>query len=702
MSDDPVVPAPDTGVIVYGLCRATRKRAKGPRAGTVVSSNGSSAVNGSRTGLLSGTVAGVIVVESLYVLWSASRGFFFQDDFVDLALVKQLGFNGRMLEQPIFGHFIPGYNAVNYLVVSRTPYQWPMIEAADVLLFALSLFLLHRLLMTLFGPTWIGVVLVALAGASFSFIPSIIWWASGLEQLVAIPAVLLAILCHVRYLSSGRLRHALYGSLALAIGLAFYDGTLVGALFIVLMTVLFWPMRPGLRGILRTLFAHWRAWLCYAVPIALDLGWRFTHNSLYATPPLPSPGQALQFISLSWTQTFVPLMFGLDAWSLPSHLERFMAGAIGQVALVVFVVWTIHRRSTAGRAWVLFGVTFVATTCLVGLTRVSLFGPGDASDVRYVTLGVYLFVISFGLALLPLRNRSVASASVAEPVGASEPTSSPGHAEPARRRLTTWIIVVPALCAVLVGYGALLVFDQSRDFVVQDDHAARQFLGIRRVLASSRLDASLPVGHRSGPCGGLTGLLPIRHRGVHGREAPPGGALRCLGAAGLRCLRSDGSVVRALPTTRATGVLPLCRGLHGHCGHADERRGSSEPCDPSSAVVRRDLIPERHGRRVCRVRGRNGPFPQGQRNALDQLPPRCPLLGRVGGAEPSTPVHHGIQDCHPRNQLGNTEQESVHSENRQRSGRAAPEEQKNQMDDDSTSSVVATEIPESRRDRRTS
>ena len=522
-----------------------------------MSSNGSSAVNGSRTGLLSGTVAGVIVVESLYVLWSASRGFFFQDDFVDLALVKQLGFNGRMLEQPIFGHFIPGYNAVNYLVVSRTPYQWPMIEAADVLLFALSLFLLHRLLMTLFGPTWIGVVLVALAGASFSFIPSIIWWASGLEQLVAIPAVLLAILCHVRYLSSGRLRHALYGSLALAIGLAFYDGTLVGALFIVLMTVLFWPMRPGLRGILRTLFAHWRAWLCYAVPIALDLGWRFTHNSLYATPPLPSPGQALQFISLSWTQTFVPLMFGLDAWLLPSHLERFTAGAIGQVALVVFVVWTIHRRSTAGRAWVLFGVTFVATTCLVGLTRVSLFGPGDASDVRYVTLGVYLFVISFGLALLPLRNRSVASASVAEPVGASEPTSSPGHAEPARRRLTTWIIVVPALCAVLVGYGALLVFDQSRDFVVQDDHAARQFF--------SEFAASWP------PAGSMHPFLwdtevdpvvvsqaffPYDTAALTVGKLHPGVPFDVWGQQGY-LLRSDGSVVRALPTTRATGVLPL-------------------------------------------------------------------------------------------------------------------------------------------------
>ncbi len=530
--------------------------AGGPPAGHVVSSRNPLAVGRNQSGLLSGTVAGVIVIESLYVLWTASRGYFFQDDFLDLALARQLGFNGRLLEQPIFGHFVPGYNAVNYLVSFRTPYQWPIIETADVLLFALSLFLLHRLLVTLFGPTWVGVILVALASASFSFVPSVVWWASGLQQLVAIPAVLLAVLCHVHYLSTGRVRHAVCGGLALAIGLAFYDGTLVGVLFIVLMTLLFWPAGPGLRGALRTVVVNWRAWLCYGVPVAFDLVWRFSHNALYATPPLPHPGDAIQFISLSWTQTFVPLAFGLDTWLLPSHLDRLIAGVVGQIGLVVFVVWTIYRRRVAGRAWAMFGVTFLASTSLVGLTRVSMFGPGDASDVRYVTLAVYLFVISVGLALMPLQERLDDTKSIAVPMGSRERAKIPRHAAIAGRRVRSAIIVIPVVCIAIVVYGTLLIFDQRHDLVVQEDLGSHQFF--------SKFAASWPPVGSTHPFLWDSEVDPVV---VSGAFYPYDTAAFTVGKLNPKVrfdswggegylLRPDGSVVRAVPATWATGILP--------------------------------------------------------------------------------------------------------------------------------------------------
>ena len=157
------------------------------------------------------SVVGVVFVECLYALWTASRGYFWQDDFIDLQALRQLGFDGRLFEQPVFGHFIPGFNFVDYLISLIVPYPWWLIVLLEVLLFGLSLFLLDHLLTILFGPSWLGVALVAIAGASFSLVPSLVWWATALEYLVAIPATLLACIFHVRYLRTGRVRYAAFG-----------------------------------------------------------------------------------------------------------------------------------------------------------------------------------------------------------------------------------------------------------------------------------------------------------------------------------------------------------------------------------------------------------------------------------------------------------------------------------------------------------
>jgi hypothetical protein len=155
-----------------------------------------------RTRPFAWSVVAVIFVECLYALWTASRGYFWQDDFIDLQALRQLGFGGRLLEQPVFGHFIPGFTFVDYLVSLIVPYQWWLIVLIEVFLFGLSLFLLHHLLTTLFGSTWLGVALVAVAGASFSLVPSLVWWATGLEYLVAIPATLLACIFYIGHSSS--------------------------------------------------------------------------------------------------------------------------------------------------------------------------------------------------------------------------------------------------------------------------------------------------------------------------------------------------------------------------------------------------------------------------------------------------------------------------------------------------------------------
>src|SRR3984957_15129279 len=501
---------------------------------------------------LAWSVCTVVFVECLYALWTASRGYFLQDDFLDLQRVRQLGFDGRLLEHPVFGHFIPGFTFVGYLLSLVVPYRWWLIVLIDVVLFALSLILLNRLLTSLFGPSWLGVALVAVAGASFSLVPSLVWWSTALEYLVAIPATLLACLCHGRYLRSGQLRHAVFGAISIAFGFAFYDGLIVSVLFIGFMTVLFWPAGPGVRGAFETLAVHSRAWACYAVPVVFELGWRLCHPGLYVKPGSATIGQTLGFIGLSWTQTVVPLTFGVDAWLLPAHAERVLAGLLGQVVFVTFFCFTLARRASAWRAWVLFGCTFFVGAALVGVTRAGAYGPGDASDVKYVALDAFFLVIALGFALLPVRTTAQAS------------SSSPRTLRTAR---SPWfaVLVVFALLAVVLAYGTALVFDQNHDHESVGSRSSRQFFA---TFATSWAARASP---KNSPFLWDTEINPaIVTRTWYRYDTASVTVGRLFpqiqfdkwGGTGF-LLRADGSVVRATAVTQANGLMS------GQAGCAD-------------------------------------------------------------------------------------------------------------------------------------
>ncbi len=484
-------------------------------------------------------------IECLYALWTASRGYFLQDDFLDLQVVRQVGFGGRLFEQPVFGHFIPGFNFIDYLLSLIVPYQWWLIVLLEVLLFGSSLILLDRLLTTLFGSSWLNVALVGIAGASFSLVPSFVWWSTALEYLVAIPATLLACIFHVRYLRTGRLRCAVFGAIAIAIGFAFYDGLFVSLLFIVLMTVLFWPVGPGLRGTVKTLAVHSRAWVCYGIPVALEVGWRLTHPGLYGTAGSATIGQTLGFIGLSWTQTVIPLTFGVDAWLLPAHAARVLAGFLGQVVFIAFFAFTLQRRRSAWRAWVLFGFTFFVGAALVGATRAGTYGPGDASDVKYVAFDAFFLMIAVGFALLPVR-------------GTAEAESVSSRRQPRRVR-PAWFstLVVFALLAVVLAYGTALVFDQNRDHESMGSHTSRQFFATFATSWATRASMTHSAflwDTEINPAVVTRTFFPYDTASVTVGRLYPQIRFDKWGGAGY-LLRADGSVVRATAATRALGLL---------------------------------------------------------------------------------------------------------------------------------------------------
>jgi hypothetical protein len=497
-----------------------------------------------RSRAISWSVVAVVVVESLYALWTASRGYFLQDDFLDFQIARHLGLDGRLFGQPVFGHFLPGFNFVDYLLSLIVPYQWWLIVLIDLVLFGLSLMLLDRLLTTLFGPSWLGMALVAIAGASFSLVPSFVWWSTALEYLVAIPATLLACLLHVRYLQTGRLRYAVFGAISIAMGFAFYDGLFVSVLFIVLMTLLFWPAGPGLRGAVETLAVHSPAWVCYAIPVGLELAWRLAHPDLYVSAGSATMGQTLGFIGLSWTQTVIPLTFGVDAWILPTHAARALAGLLGQVVFVAFVVFTLVRKSTAWRAWALFGVTFFVGAALVGVTRAGTYGPGDASDVKYVALDAFFLVIAVGFAVFPVRASDQAEALSSQRL--------PRTARP----VPFATLAVFALVAAVLAYGSALVFDQNRDHESVGSHTSRLFFAkfaTSWAKSTSMTHSPFLWDTEINPTVVTRGFFPYDTASITVGRLYPQIRFDQWGGIGY-LLRADGSVVRARAVTQALGL----------------------------------------------------------------------------------------------------------------------------------------------------
>jgi hypothetical protein len=323
-----------------------------------------------------------------------------------------------------------------------------------------------------FGATW------------FALLPSLAWWASGLEQVVAIPAILLVLIAQVCWLESRRWYWLVIAFLAMAVAVAFYDGALVAALFVAASIFLFWPTGPRLSGALRGLLAAWPFLVVVAVPTVADLAWRFSHPTLYTSPVAPTLGVLARFLQLSWTHTMVPLVGGLDAWLVGSRGLRGAAIIGGQLVVVAVLVGSLVWRRRAWRAWVVFGVCFLANALLVGISRAGLFGADVASDVRYVALdGIYLAV---AVALFASgRPRAVLDQQAAQ----HQPLHSVASSRP-RSTLVRGLLAAVAVAAGVAYLGAL-TFDRRHQFVIQGAQGSRAEFGS---LAASwaRLHAADP------------------------------------------------------------------------------------------------------------------------------------------------------------------------------------------------------------------
>jgi hypothetical protein len=370
-------------------------------------------------------VAGFVMVVA-QVWWMAtflSRSFFQLDDFYFLERALSSGFTWKYLTWVNGGHLTPVGFAISWVMVRISPVDWGIASVATLALLAWAGLALLRLLRTLFGdhPGILALMLIYLV-SPLSF-PGVGWWSVALEILPLEIAMFSALNSHVRYLRSGKFRHAVFTAFWLAIGMA---ASLKGAgvpLLLLAVTSAWLVDGRWHAAVLRTLRTHWRAWLLYGVVLcgyvglyaALTLGPSSQHQ---VTAP-PTFGGAVVYVRELIFTTFVPGILGgpwrwLTAapWtqSLAVHGENGAANAPGDliaialVAAAVIIAVSVWRRTHAWRSWaIVLGWLLLIDSVPELLGRGTDFTPVLLGhETRYVMDAVGVLVICAGLCFLPL------------------------------------------------------------------------------------------------------------------------------------------------------------------------------------------------------------------------------------------------------------------------------------------------------------
>jgi hypothetical protein len=376
----------------------------------------------------------------------ASGSYFTGDDWLHIVLAHDaahgsgllgvhdpsLGYLGRV----VFIHYAPGLRLGFWALAELAPLQWAAALGAMLVLFGGSLFLLHRICRRLFGERRSNLVLVLLFGTSILLVTSFLWFSDGLHKLPSTFLSLLAIDAYLTYRLRGSRAALALSVAAVSLGSLFYVKVLLVPLYLVLIRVLFLEERP--RRALRVLWAERWTWLAFVPTLAVYL-WNYEANYAHTRGPRPSLDLLGDYLWLAWFKGVTPALAGVE---IGPHADSsgVLFAAFMQVLLIAGVGWTIHRKRSAWRAWLFWGVAFTANAALVGFGRLGTMGLEKVgSQLRYDTEMAWLLPLALGFAFLPAAVAGRPTAAAASP-----PAPSPRWRPIARAGAAL------ALCAYLV------------------------------------------------------------------------------------------------------------------------------------------------------------------------------------------------------------------------------------------------------------
>lgn len=358
-----------------------------------------------RTGNRVLTAALVLVTVQVGIRsWLFADRSYYADDFDLLHLAHESPLlSSSYLLQDYVGHLMPGVFLLVGLVERTAPLDWDAALATLIAMQVLASLALLRLLRVLLGDR--PVLLVPLAFGLFS--PMTLgfnaWWAAAVNSMPLQIGLAWFLADAVLLSRTGRRRHAVSGTAALAFTLAFYiKGVLVPAVaFGVVALVLF---RDGERAPVRA--ALRRGWLLWAGSAGVLAVWALTYLATRESRPV-SDGDADQVLLTvrSGFEALVPTVLGgpFDWGTFPPGTPMAsLSGPLmlaGALVLVAAFGWTVLRRRGALAVWALVLATIGAGILMAALGR-SGAGLGAVAPVAYRYFAIESVVLPVAVALL--------------------------------------------------------------------------------------------------------------------------------------------------------------------------------------------------------------------------------------------------------------------------------------------------------------
>jgi hypothetical protein len=465
---------------------------------------------------------GLIIASLIWKGAFLSHFYFRQDDFDVIDQALKSGLTWKLLTTFHSGHLFPGVYLISWVLSRHALYSWAAGAGVELALIAGSSLAAWRLLRTLLGNR--PALLIPLALYVLSPLPfqAYSWWIAGVEEIPLQIALFMSLDAHVRYVWTGRFRHAIAAAVWLAFGLFFFEKSAVIPLLLFAVTAGFLvPRRSLVVATWTAAVRFWRAWALYLIVLAAYLIMFLTSLSGSSQQPA-QPASVHKAVVFGWGllfRSFVPgVLGGPWQWSITpggAVADAAAPSAASWAALVVvagFIVASMLTRRRAWRGWaILAGWILVDDILPVMIGRLALF-PGYAAllatQTRYVDDAAAVLAVVVALIFWPL----------AGPPAVRDQS-------PARRRAffasTSWRRAAVALTAV-VAIGSVWTVSQymsrtpdpTRAYIADARAALAQQPG-GTVILDSKVPGRVMIGAFGSHADTSVVLGPLSGRGQH-------------------------------------------------------------------------------------------------------------------------------------------------------------------------------------------
>lgn len=346
----------------------------------------------------------LVVAQAAWFWWVYDHGWFLQADLSNMVEGLHVAPTPSYLAGDLGGHFSPVTRLVYWFMGVLSPMDYGLSIALRIAAQAAATVLLHRLLVQLSRSPRVATVIVAVYAFSPLLVVGTAMFTPGSTILIGQLLVVAALLAHVRYETTGRLRHELLAGLLLAVALLSSEQWVVaGPIFPLLSLTAF--ARGGFRARVRALLIRWRAWLLLVVPFGAVVALAAARARPVGAKP-PGLTGAYRLLRDSWLKSIGASFTGgpLDWLGGPTSYLPFSAPSttvivLGQVLAAAVVVLGVQRGGRSGLwGWSLPLVAWVASMMLVGYRGFASYALLVAVTPRYMSALAVFFAVGAAVA----------------------------------------------------------------------------------------------------------------------------------------------------------------------------------------------------------------------------------------------------------------------------------------------------------------